>query len=114
MSSDAIMLVYDVIILICGLYGIVSAVQMKKSGIPSAILVSKEEAGNMKQAAKFCDAMYHPTIIFGGMACLYGLAALLNQYVFKQMFVEILGIVCFLFVCVWYLKKLRTAKDHFS
>ncbi len=114
MSSDAIMLVYDVLILICGLYGIYSAVQMKKTGIPSAILISKEESGNMKQAEKFCDAMYHPTILFGAVACLYSLAALLNQYFFKQFVIEILGIVCFLLVCAWFLKKMRIAKDNFA
>lgn len=111
MSSDEIMFLFDIIILVYGIYGVFSAVRMKNTGIPSAILVSKDELPKVKNAKEFCNKMYQPTIIFGGMACLFGGTQILNQYVIKRALVDILGVVCFLIVCAWYVKELRKAKE---
>lgn len=111
MASDEIMLLFDIIILVYGFYGIFSGVRMKSTGIPSAILVSKDELPKVKNAEEFCNKMYQPTIIFGGMACLFGILQILNQYVIKRALADILGVACFLIVCAWYVKELRKAKE---
>lgn len=113
MSSDTIMLIFDIVILLYGVYAAASAVRMKKTGIPSAILLSKEESGRVRNAKEFCGCMYQPTLIFGVLGCLYGVVALLNQYVFRQSLIEIFGVVCFLIVCGWYVKELRKAKERY-
>lgn len=111
MSSDFIMLLFDIIILVYGVYGIFSAVRMKNTGIPSAILVSRDEINKVKNAKEFCNKMYQPTLVFGAMACIYSLLEVLNQYVIKQALVDIFGVVCFLIVCAWYVKELRKVKE---
>lgn len=112
MQSETIVLVFDVIILILGLDALFSAVRMKKTGIPSAILIPKEEQGRIKSKEEFCGKMYLPTILFGIIICLYGVTDLLNRRVLHLPFVDILSIACFLIVCVWYLSKLREVKKE--
>lgn len=112
MSSDTIMLIFDLIIFGYGLYGVLSAIRMKKTGIPSTILVSKEELPKIKNPQKFCQKMYQPTVVFGCMACVFGGIEVVNQYVIKRAFVDILGVVCFLIVCAWYVKEMRRAKEE--
>lgn len=112
MKSESIVLVFDIIILILGLDALFSAVRMKKTGIPSAILIPREEQNRIRNKEAFCRKMYRPTILFGIMICLYGVADLLNRKVLKLPFVDLLSIACFLIVCVWYLRKLREVKGE--
>ena len=110
MSSDKIVLLFDVIVLIFGLYACAAALRMKKTGIPSGILIPKAEQPCLKNAAQFCGKMYQPTIFFGCMSCVYGLADLLNRCVLKLPYVDLLSMVCFLGVCYWYIRKLLVVK----
>lgn len=112
MQSETIVLAFDVIILILGLDALFSAVRMKKTGIPSAILIPKEEQGRIKNKEEFCGKMYRPTILFGMIICLYGVADLFNRCVLKLPFVDLLSMACFLIVCVWYIRKLREVKKE--
>lgn len=113
MSSENTMLIFDILILILGVYGIVSAVHMKNTGIPSAILISKQELPRVRNAKEFCKRMYQPTIVFSSIAVLYGVVDLLNQYVLKLPYVDLLGIVCFLIVCAWFVRELNKVKGDY-
>jgi len=108
-----VMLVFDIIILLYGVYAVISAVRMKKTGIPSAILLSREETGKVRNEKEFCRCMVQPTVTLGIMGILYSVVTLLNRYVFKQGLVELFGVVCFLIVCGWYVKELRKAKERY-
>ena len=48
MSSEMIVLIFDMIIFIFGADALYAAVRMKKTGVPSAILIPKEEQGKVK------------------------------------------------------------------
>ncbi len=110
MSADGMMLIFDVIVLIYGIYGIYSAFQMRKTGVPSKILVSQEEIYKIRNAKEFCERMFKPTLIFGVMACAYSLVEALNQYVIRRGFVDILCAVCIVAGCVWYCRELRRVR----
>lgn len=111
MSSETVVLVFDIIILIFGMNALLNALRMKKTGIPSAILIPKQEQPKIKNREAFCEKMYQPTILFGIMICLYGIMDILNNYVIRMMYVDLISIVCFLIVCAWYVKKLREVKE---
>lgn len=113
MSSDTIMLLFNLIILIFGFYGIFSAVHMKRTGIPSTLIVSKGEASSVAKKEEFCDHLYVPTVIFGVVSCLYGIVTLFNQYVLQQQLIKILAVVCYLIVCMWYVKELQKIKADY-
>lgn len=111
MPSDFMVIIFDVLILILGFYGIASAIRMKDTGIPSALLVRQDEIPRMRDVKGFCSQMSQPTVVFSAAASLYGAADLLNQYVLKLAYVDIIGIFCFLIVCIWYVRKLRQARE---
>lgn len=112
MSSETIVLLFDILILILGINALCSAMRMKKTGIPSAILLPKEEQGRVRNAKEFCAKMYQPTILFGAMICLYGAVDILNSLVIKLPALDLLCMACFLIVCYWYVKKLREVKGE--
>lgn len=112
MQSETIVLMFDIIILILGTYALYAAVRMKKTGIPSAILIPAQEQPRIRNAEGFCQKMYQPTLVFGSAVCLYGIADLSNQFVLKQPVVDLLSTACFLIAIVWYVKKLRQVKEE--
>lgn len=111
MSSEIVVLVFDIIILILGVNTLFSALRMKKTGIPSAILIPKEEQARIRNQKAFCEKIFQPTLLFGILICVYGVADLCNSFVVRVPYMDIACIACFLLVCAWYMKKLRDAKD---
>lgn len=112
MSSYKIVLVFDIILLIFGLYACAAAMRMKKTGVPSEILIPKEEQRCLKDAPQFCGKMYLPTVLFGCLSCVYGAFDFINRQVLKVPFVEYVGMVCFLGGCYWYVRKLLAVKGE--
>ena len=112
MQSEMIVLMFDIIILILGTYALYAAVHMKKTGIPSAILIPAQEQPRIRNAEGFCQKMYQPTLVFGSVVCLYGIVDLSNQFVLKQPVVDLLSTASFLIAIVWYVKKLRQVKEE--
>lgn len=112
MSSEMIVLIFDIIIFIFGVDALYAAVRMKKTGAPSAILIPKEEQIKVKNPEKFCQKMYQPTIVFGLMICLYAAVDFANRRVFHVPVADLLSIACFLIVCIWYVRKLREVKGE--
>lgn len=113
MSSHKIVLVFDIVLLILGLYACAEALRMKKTGIPPEILIPKEERPRLKDAPQFCRRMYLPTVLFGCMSCAYGGFDFMNRWVLKLPFAEYAGVVCFLGGCYWYVKKLLAVKGEY-
>ncbi|KAI4447064.1 hypothetical protein C823_001583 [Eubacterium plexicaudatum ASF492] len=112
MSSEIIVLIFDLIILMFGAVAIYAAVRMKKTGEPSAILIPKEEQQKVRNAEQFCTKMYQPTILFGLLICLYGAVDIWNRQMLKAPALDLLSIACFLIVCIWYVRKLREVKEE--
>ena len=83
MSSYKIVLVFDIILLIFGLYACAAAMRMKKTGVPSEILIPKEEQRCLKDAPQFCGKMYLPTVLFGCLSCVYGAFDFINRQALK-------------------------------
>lgn len=114
MSSHKIVLVFDIVLLILGLHACVAALRMKKTGVPSEILIPKEEQPCLKNAPQFCEKICQPTFLFGCMCCAYGVFDFLNRWMLKLPFADALGVICFLGGCYWYVRKLAVVKrEHF-
>ncbi len=111
MSSSKVMSVFDVIIIVFGLYGIFCAVRMKKSGVVSAFLFSEEELPKLKDGPGFCREMYRPTVLLGIVSCLFGIADIINRYVLGMPYIQMAGVACFLAACGWFVNKMRAIKE---
>lgn len=112
-SSNSIMTIFDVIILLYGAYTIYTALQMKKTGEPAKWLVNEQEIGRCKDKRGFADAIYVATVLFGAVTMLYGVVSLLNSYVFRVSFLDIICLLVFLASCVFYMVTLNRARKKF-
>ncbi len=113
MSPDAMMMLFNLIIFIFGTYGVILAVRMKKSGKPPSFLISEEEAERIEDVPGFCYRLYMPTLVLGIAACVYGILMCCIQYLVRQHLAKVTAGICFLAVCMWYVRKLQSIKEAY-
>ncbi len=118
MSPDTMMLLFSIIIFFFGIYTVLAAVQMKRSKKPPSMLLPQDgkfpPMGHDADQEAFCNALYVPTAVFGLSGCLYGALEAANQYWFQISAVKPVGIVLFLAVCAWYMKKVGQAREDYG
>ena len=67
-----VMVVFDVVITLFGLYMVISSFKMKKTGVISSTVVSKQEIMNCKKPEEFIQFMYWKEAIFGAVIMIVG------------------------------------------
>lgn len=112
MTTD-IMAVFDVILIVYGIYTIYASIKMKKTGEPVNWLVGEQEAGKCRDMKGFIDAISGKTIAFGGIAVLYGVVSTFNRMQLKIGALDTVCIIVFLVVCGVYIVALNRAKKKF-
>ena len=65
-----VMLVFDAVILLFGIYMVISSLQMKKSGRINAMVIAEEEMKKCKDTAGFIAFIYWREAVFGGIVAL--------------------------------------------
>lgn len=112
-SSTGIMGIFDVIILLYGVYTIYTALQMRKTKEPAKWLVNEQEIDRCKDKSGFVEATYVWTIVFGAVAMLYGIVSLLNSFVLHVPVLDVICLLVFLAGCVFYIAALNRARKRF-
>ncbi len=113
MSSGSIMLaIFDVVIMVVGIYSIYTAVQMKKTGTPPEWLVTKKDLKKMKKPEGFCEKMGPKTIIFGIVCIVYCAYGLVAVFIIGNYWARVGGVVIFLVFVVWYFMGLQKIRDE--
>ena len=74
-----VMLVFDAVILLFGIYMVISSLQMKKSGRINAMVIAEEEMKKCKDTAGFIAFIYWREAVFGGIVALVGLIGILRK-----------------------------------
>ena len=72
-------LLFDAVILIFGIYMVISSLQMKKSGRNNAMVIAEEEMKKSKDTAGFIAFIYWREAVFGGIVALVGLIGIINE-----------------------------------
>lgn len=113
LATTDIMSIFDVILIVYGIYTIYSAFMMKRTGVPGKWLITEQEIAKCKDMPGFIDAMYLKTILFGGVALLYGALSTLNRMKLSIPYLDTICIIAFLIVCGIYIVALNKAKKKF-
>lgn len=113
LAAADIMSVFDVILIVYGLYTMYSTLVMKKTGIPGKWLIAEDEAARCRDMKGFIDEMFLKTILFGAVAVLYGALTILNHMKLAVPYFDTVGIIVFLVFCVLYMVALNKAKKKF-
>ena len=86
-----VMLVFDAVILLFGIYMVISSLQMKKSGRINAMVIA----------------------VFGGIVALVGLIGIINGLTNFLGKLTLLELVIFLGSFLWFQNSLKTAREKF-
>ena len=94
-----VMLVFDAVILLFGIYMVISSLQMKKSGRINAMVIAEEEMKKCKDTA--------------GIVALVGLIGIINELTNFLGKLTLLELVIFLGSFLWFQNSLKTAREKF-
>ncbi|HAQ52323.1 MAG TPA: hypothetical protein DCR12_06115 [Lachnospiraceae bacterium] len=114
LSSNVVIIVFDVLILLLGLYLIFNAIKMKKTDEMPSILLTPKELKLCKNPYGFIDYMFPFLLIFGIVATVFGIVSLLGDTVlnFPRIY-DGIAVVILLAVWFWFSMMLRKAKQKF-
>ncbi|MCI8483707.1 MAG: hypothetical protein HFH41_05145 [Lachnospiraceae bacterium] len=105
------LILFDVIIFIYGVYTIYSSIQMKKTRKLSNWFIGN--ATTIRDAGGYIDYIFGRTLIMGGMAVLFGIVGFVNDYVKPVPDVMRVLLLLFLTVCIWFYVSINRAKRQF-
>lgn len=108
-----VMTIFNVIIVIFGIYMVIAALKMKKSGEISSAVITREEIASCRDKRGFIDFMYWREAVFGGIVSLMGVLGLINDFVVSLGKFSLIQMVLFLGAFFWFQYQLRAARKKF-
>lgn len=108
-----IMTIFDIIILLFGVYMIGAAFKMKKSGVISSAVITPEEIASCRDKSGFIEFMYWKEAVFGGIVLLVGILGLVNEQLVSLGIFNIIEMILFVAAFVWFQHQLRVARERF-
>jgi hypothetical protein len=108
-----IMMIMDAVILLFGLYMLVSALKMKKSGVISELLLTREEIARCKKTADLITFIYWREAAFGVVLAAAGVLGLVNERLVSLGNLKFAGLAVFLAAFLWFRIQLKNARERF-
>ena len=113
-TNTGMMLVFDVIISIMGIYIIVSACKMRKQQTVPSLFVAVEEMAHCKDVPGFITFLFPRAVAFGGVALFFGVEEMCNDLIMNLgQIVNIVMIVLFIAAWIWFSMQLRKGKQQY-
>ncbi len=114
LNSKTIMIIFDVIVLLLGVYLIYNALKMKKNDEISSLLLAPKELKLCKHPYDFIDYMFPIMLSFGIVCVLFGIASLIvDAWLDLPGIYEAALVVVLIGVWIWFSLMLRKAKRKF-
>ena len=117
LNRTGILSIVDAILIICGIYCMVTAGKMKKnlqmmsfSATIPQWLFTEQELHQIRHPEKFCEEMGPKTTIFGFVCTAFGIYGLVIELLWYQKIAEAVGIGVLLVGIAWYTSQLSKAK----
>lgn len=108
-----VMLIFDVVIVIFGVYMIAAALMMKKNGVISSVVITPEEIAKCKDKQGFIAFMYWKEALFGGLMALVGVLGIINDTVVSLGAFNVVEMLVFLAAFLWFQNELRKARGMY-
>ncbi|MCR4611550.1 MAG: hypothetical protein K5644_06600 [Lachnospiraceae bacterium] len=114
LNSEVVLIIFDVIVLLLGVYLIFNAIKMKKTDTIPGILLAPKELKMCKNPYGFIDYMFPFLLVFGIVCTLFGIVSVLGDGLldFPAIYNGI-SVLILLTVWVWFSMMLRKAKTKF-
>ena len=105
---------FDAVILIFGIYLLISGIKMQKNKEIGTLLLTEEEIKRCGDKDALADFFYWREEVMGGVFVLFGAVRLLDTYVLKiGGILDIALMVVLLITALWFFKSLSIARAKF-
>lgn len=108
-----VMLVFDVVIILFGIYMVITSLQMKKSGKINSMVLAQEELKKVKDEKGFIEFLYWREILFGALVIIVGIIGVLNETIISIGKAGIFEVIVFLAAFIWFQNSLAKAREKF-
>ena len=107
-----VMLIFDVVIAIFGVYMIGAALKMKKTGKISSAVITAEIA-RCRKTKEFIAFIYWKEAVFGALIIAVGVLGIINDKVVSLGAFNVVELLIFLAAFLWFQSQLRKAREQF-
>lgn len=108
-----IMTVFNAVIVLFGVYMVISSLYMKKSGKISSTVIAAEEIKACRNKEEFISYIYWKEALFGGIMIIVGILGLVNDLIVSLGVVNIVEMIVFLFAFFWFQNEMKKAREKF-
>ena len=108
-----VMLIFDVVIAIFGVYMIGAALKMKKTGKISSAVITAEEIARCRKTKEFIASIYWKEAVFGALIIAVGVLGIINDKVVSLGAFNVVELLIFLAAFLWFQSQLRKAREQF-
>ena len=108
-----IMTIFDLLIFVVGVYMVIAALRMKRTGVISTVLVTEEESHSCVDKEGFIRDMYWRETLLGALMVLLGIFGVLNDRVISFRAGGIVEMLVFLAAFLWFQWGLNRARKKF-
>lgn len=111
-----IMMLFDILLMIFGAYMLYAGQKMKRSGKISNLIVPDSEISRISRKKEFIDEVYGKMMLFAGVIALYGLYGIVTDLIPNIPGADmgnIIGILIFFVVMIWFFRGLSKAKGKY-
>lgn len=108
-----VMIIFDVVIAIFGVYMAVSSLLMKKNGKIDTMVLAKEELPKVRDVKGFIAFIYWRELAFGIMVAAVGVLGILNETVISIGKLVVVEVILFLAAFIWFQNSLAKARQKF-
>lgn len=113
-TNADMMIVFDVIIAILGIYIIFMTYKMKKEQEVPGLFVAPEEMNRCRDKAGFINFLTPRGMAFGVIATAFGAEGIVNDLIVQMsQIINVVVILLFIVAWVWFSKQLRKGKELF-
>lgn len=114
MTQMDFILVFDVIILLLGIYIIFSGIKMNMEKTVPTLFLSRDEVSRCRDTEGMVKFLFPRTLIFGGISALFGVQGLYNDVTGAMSdWVNLVMMLIFLAAWVWFSMALRKGKETY-
>ena len=107
-----VMLIFDVVIAIFGVYMIAAALKMKKTGKISSAVITAEEIARCRKTKEFIAFIYWKEAVFA-LIIAVGVLGIINDKVVSLGAFNVVELLIFLAAFLWFQSQLRKAREQF-
>lgn len=109
----SVMIVFDIVVIVVGLYMAAAGLKMKKTGEISPLLLAEEELKKCKNKKGFISYIYWKEMVLGVVMAAVGLFGLVNELLMELGNLKYVELVVFLAVFFWFWRELGAAREKY-